>query len=145
MGKSNVTRAGYKGAITTTELKEVGTGKTNGFGVFAYFTGSDTYNTYNYNNASTLHVANFMYNQQVKWQTGTEYEGYVNGEGTGGSAGAWTYTPIKYWPNEVQNGSVDDQNNDAANDPATGSSTYGGNVSFFAYAPYVALPQVAAS
>ena len=46
----------------------------------------------------------------------------------------WTYSPLKYWPNEVQDGDVD---NNANADEATSESTYGGKVSFFAYAPYM--------
>lgn len=115
----NTTRAGSTGGIDNTKLKD----DSYGFGVFAYFTGTADY-------AQTTQ-ANFMYNQEVKWKQANKDNGYVT---------EWEYAPLKYWPNEVQNGSVDDQNNDAANDPATGSSTYGGNVSFFAYAPYVALP-----
>ena len=52
----------------------------------------------------------------------------------------WTYSPIKYWPNEVGT-LVDDQNNDTSNDPASSKNEKGGNVSFFAYAPYVTLSQ----
>lgn len=40
----------------------------------------------------------------------------------------WIYTPIKYWPNEIAAGNVDDKG-------AQGAAVYG-NVSFFAYAPY---------
>ncbi len=43
----------------------------------------------------------------------------------------WTYTPIKYWPNEVQDGTVDN------NQGATSTNGKGGNLTFFAYAPYV--------
>lgn len=61
-----------------------------GFGVFAHYTAQDAYA-----NPSTS-KPNFMYNQQVKF-AGTK----------------WGYTPVKYWPNNV-----DDK------------------VSFFAYGPY---------
>ena len=57
--------------ITTTELQN----STYGFGVFGYYTDADDY-------ASST-KANFMYNQQVKY-----------------SSGSWTYNPVKYWPNE---------------------------------------------
>ena len=67
-----------------------------------------------------------MYNQQVQWTSGKT--DYVGADGDY----AWAYTPLKYWPNDFADGNVDDQ------DPAAqGSTTYGGNVSFFAYAPYV--------
>ena len=51
-----------------------------------------------------------MYNQQVEYATG-----------------AWTYSPLKYWPNET------------VGDPqaATGVSAATDKLSFFAYAPYV--------
>ena len=62
---------------------------TKGFGVFAYYNG-----TANHDNSDT---PNFMYNQHV-----TSIDG-----------SSWTYTPVKYWPNNT-----------------------GDKVSFFAYAPY---------
>ena len=112
------TRAGATGAINTDKLKT-----TNyGFGVFGYYTGKNDYaqNT----------VANFMYNQKVTWDGALVEAGYVTG---------WTYEPVKYWPNDVQNGAVDDQDNDQSNNQATGDGTHGGKLSFFAYAPYVEL------
>ena len=48
----------------------------------------------------------------------------------------WTYSPLKYWPNDFTSSDVDDKG-------ATGSNTYGGNVSFFAYAPYVVVEKEA--
>lgn len=78
---SKTTRAGAAGAQDTETLK------TNGFGVFAYYTGQDTY-------ANTT-APNFMYNTKV-------------------SGTAFTYSPVRYWPNN---------DND--------------KLSFFAYAPYV--------
>lgn len=60
-----------------------------------------------------------MYNQQV---TGTDV-----------LTPEWSYTPVKYWPNDFADDAVDNQS-----PAATGSTSYGGNVSFFAYAPYVA-------
>ena len=59
-----------------------------------------------------------MYNQQVKYNSSTS---------------AWEYSPIKYWPN-----GKDAAN--AANSPSN-TATEGGiqKISFFAYAPYVAL------
>jgi hypothetical protein len=65
-----------------------------GFGVFGSYTGRLTYE-------NTTVSPDFMYNQQVKWETD-----------------AWTYSPVKYWPNN--------------------STDY---VSFFAYAPYEATPK----
>lgn len=46
-----------------------------GIGVFAYYTGQDTY-------ASANGTPNFMYNQQLEYR-----------------ASKWGYTPLKYWPN----------------------------------------------
>ena len=65
-----------------------------GFGVYAYYTDNESFNK----DAST---PNFMYNQQV---TGT-----ANADG----GYDWSYSPVKYWPNEE-----DDK------------------LTFFAYAPY---------
>lgn len=60
-------------------------------GIFAYYTGG--------NNWTTSNTPNFMYNQKVERTN---------------SISPWTYSPVKYWPN-----------NDAD------------KLSFFAYAPYV--------
>lgn len=87
------------GTITNTELQA----STNGFGVFGYYTDAADY-------ASST-KANFMYNQQVKY-----------------SSGAWTYSPIKYWPNE--HGS-------------TAKSTDTDKLTFLAYAPFVANKDIA--
>lgn len=67
-----------------------------------------------------------MYNEKIVYNSTTD---------------KWVYADVKntkYWPNEISNtnSADDDQNNDSANDPAKGSGTHGGNVSFFAYAPY---------
>lgn len=59
-------------------------------GIFAYYTGSSDWTTTN--------TPNFMYNQEVKRNN---------------ASSPWTYTPVKYWPNN----------------PAD-------KISFFAYAPY---------
>lgn len=68
--------------------------KYGGFGIMGYFTGSKTWEE-----AKTTTAPGFMHNQMVKW------------DATG--AGAWTYTPVKYWPNNPND-----------------------KISFFAYAPY---------
>ena len=92
----SVTRAGAIGDITnTTQLKDA-----QGFGVFAYYTDNVEY--------SGTTIPNFMYNQQVTSTDGT----------------TWTYTPIKYWPNEYG---------------STATSEGTDMLSFFAYAPYVAV------
>ena len=134
------TRAGYKGSITNNRLKDLTddgsavSATTNGFGVFAYYTGSNDYNATN-GTSATLNP-NFMYNQQVKWNKDLG-DSYIT---------KWTYSPLKYWPNEVANVTAaaeangqagnDDQENDANTNPSF-TATPRGNVSFFAYAPYV--------
>ena len=111
MGKTGTrTTNGKTGAITTTSL-HTGTSATDGFGVFAYYT-----DTTPWANNQTSFNANFMYNQQVT---------------TDGSTG-WSYSPAKYWPNDIATAAAVDNQSPAA----TGSVT-GGKVSFFAYAPYV--------
>lgn len=69
-----------------------------GFGVYAYYTDNGDFDPAN-------STPNFMKNQQV------------TSDGTN-----WTYSPVKYWPNEVTD-----------------------KLSFFAYAPWVSAPKVAVS
>lgn len=76
-----------KGSVFDTETMQ---GENVGFGVFAYYTDEERY--------SAAATPNFMNNQQVTYNE---------------SASAWTYAPVKYWPNEATD-----------------------YVSFFAYAPY---------
>jgi len=83
--------------------------KTSGFGVFAQYTGSTAWTSYT-DKATT--PFNFMWNQQVGWNAGST---------------AWTYSPVKYWPND---------NNPADKNGATGSQEHS-YLNFFAYAPYV--------
>lgn len=78
--------------------------KTAGFGVFAYQTTGD------YTSSAT---PNFMYNTKV-------------------STDSWTYSPIKYWPNQIANGGTDSQTPDKA------QAYQADKVTFFAYAPHVA-------
>lgn len=66
----SLTRAGYAGAMDNDQLK------TNGFGVFGYYTDMNEYDQ--------TSTPNFMYNQKV-------------------SGAGWTYEPVKYWPNEYGN------------------------------------------
>lgn len=65
--------------------------KTQGFGVLAYNTSENDWPSQN-----NSYTPNFMYNQKVFFEDG-----------------AWKYTPIKYWPYDIDN-----------------------KISFFAYAPY---------
>ena len=67
-----------------------------GFGVFAYYTDFNAYDD--------QATPNFMYNQLVEY------------------SGGWTYSPVKYWPNEYGSAAISDDVD---------------KVSFFAYAPYV--------
>lgn len=127
MGNQVMTRAGYEGSINTDVLKD--NSKANGFGVFAYYTGTKTYNETNGTSATLK--PNFMWNQQVSWKTG--HTGEIGAEGDY----KWTYSPLKYWPNEVKKTDVDDQDKDADDKPATTPYDNGGMLSFFAYAPYV--------
>ena len=68
-----------------------------GFGIMAYYTGSQTWDQMVANHPTDLKPT-FMFNQKVTYESGSS---------------AWTYSPVKYWPNDTQ-----------------------AKVSFFAYAPY---------
>ena len=93
------TRAGLIGELTTsTGSKHLQTANV-GFGVFAYYTNADNYDQ--------TFQPNFMYNTHVT---------YVGS--------AWTYTPLKYWPNEFGTNALSDDVD---------------KVSFFAYAPFVSV------
>lgn len=83
------------------------------FGVFAYHTGSTPWSSYY---GASMQAPNFMYNQKVDFSF---------------TQGTWGYTPVKYWPND---------NTPADDEGAVGSLTHS-YLSFFAYAPYVALTQ----
>lgn len=92
-----MTKAGSVDQTTTTSIQRAQTAG-GGFGVFAYYTNNADY-------ASNSYYANFMYNQLV------EYE-----------SSAWTYAPVKYWPNEYGSGASSDETD---------------KLTFLAYAPYV--------
>ena len=91
-----VTRAGTPGELVTSGAAA---GQINlqdvGFGVFGYYTDLNEYDQ--------LYTPNFMYNQKV-------------------STAAWTYDPVKYWPNEYGTSAISDDTD---------------KMSFFAYAPWV--------
>lgn len=106
--ESNVplTFSSYLGRTATTRAGATGvqttsTLATNGFGLFAYYSDNSSYGT-----SST---PNFMYNTQV---SGTD----------------WTYSPLRYWPNETSTTNADGK----------GATSEGvDHLTFFAYAPYV--------
>lgn len=76
-----VTKAVSATTYDTIDNNVLGNSAGKGFGVFGYYTDNANY--------SSNTIANFMYNEQVK------------GDGNGTAAAtAWTYAPIKYWPNE---------------------------------------------
>lgn len=79
--------------MTTESMKDDPTdaNKYGGFGIMGYFTGQDKFE-----NVKTDVTPSFMHNQVVQYKSG-----------------AWTYTPVKYWPNREHD-----------------------KISFFAYAPY---------
>ena len=113
IGESAITRTGTAGNIDTDAKLQI-----PGFGVFAYYTNASSYAAAPLGN-TTLHP-NFMYNQPVTWDTDH-----------------WTYTPTKYWPNETQSDGTSSVDGSAA--PAATSTGGIDKLSFFAYAPYVAV------
>ena len=115
VGKGATSRAtnGYVGDITDTQLK-LAEASNGGFGVFAYYTKATDYV---WGNPGVK--PNFMYNQGIFWNSTTN---------------KWEYTPVKYWPNGLD----DLQPADGGDDDQF--ATAGGKVSFFAYAPYVSTP-----
>jgi len=92
--------AGEMPATRASNMVDESVLKDKGFGVFGCYTGLHPY-------AASDVTANFMYNQEVKWD-----------------GSRWTYEPVKYWPS----------GEGEATDTGTGSSPQ--YVSFFAYAPY---------
>lgn len=100
------TRATYpsEAAIGSIDLNHL---KSTGFGVFSQHTSNTEWASYTDKSTTPF---NFMWNQQVTW------------DGTS----AWTYSPVKYWPND---------NKPADKAGATGSQDHS-YLSFFAYAPY---------
>lgn len=88
------------------------------FGVFSYLTKAD-YTT------STALAPNFMYNQEI------QYDNVLS----------WIYSPVKYWPNGIDAANTANNPSNSAEDHTTGDGNqYGKNLSFFAYAPYIATP-----
>lgn len=107
LGKTRAVSATTFGDMTLATLQ----GSANGFGVFGYYADNSGNGTTN-DIASAADPAkftpNFMYNQKVTY-----------------SSSKWSYSPIKYWPNEYS---------------AANAKTEQGidKLSFTAYAPHVA-------
>lgn len=101
---TSTTRAYTTGVMTTELLGDPG------FGVFAYHNAATTSANGTY--ANTV-GPNYMYDQKVTYGT------------------AWTYEPLKYWPNETT------MDMHAVSGAAT-SKDKNDVISFFAYAPWVA-------
>lgn len=99
VGFSVFTGTQTKGTITdntgTTGIQ------TTGFGVLAYYTGTDDFGS----GSHASPTPNFMWNQKVEYKSS-----------------AWSYTPLKYWPNTTDE-----------------------KISFFAYAPYADTQSAASS
>lgn len=110
---SVATRATYPYINTTPTVGAIDSDrlKTTAFGVFAQHTSETAWTSYT---AKSTTAFNFMWNQQVTWDTENSF---------------WTYSPVKYWPNDNQ--PADDQT------PASQGSLAHSYLSFFAYAPYV--------
>lgn len=98
-----------------------------GFGVFAYLTGTSNWTTAKGSYAvgdADYPTPDFMMNQQVTWGVQYAPEG-------GAAVRDWVYSPLKYWPNGTT-GTADPLVNDGNTD-----ATNPRHVSFFAYAPRV--------
>jgi hypothetical protein len=104
--KVPLTFSSYLGKTATTRAGATGvqttsTLATNGFGLFATYSDNTTYT------ATT--GPNFMYNTKVSTEN-------------------WTYSPLRYWPNETSTTNADGK----------GATSEGvDRLTFFAYAPYV--------
>ena len=95
IAQSATTRAATQPLSNITDIASL---RAAGFGVFGYYDDNKRYD-------SSTDTPNFMYNQQVTWSTDR-----------------WTYSPLKYWPNETGTGESDGRTD---------------HLSFFAYAPYL--------
>lgn len=98
IAQSATTRA--DGNAPLSNITDIASLRAAGFGVFGFYNDNKTYN-------SSTDTPNFMYNQQVAWSTVDK---------------AWTYSPLKYWPNETGTDESDRRTD---------------HLSFFAYAPYL--------
>lgn len=96
---NRATRAGLFGSEMNITQLQLAQNAGGGFGVFAYYTDNNDYDQ--------TALPNFMYNQ------GVFYDGSI-----------WTYSPVKYWPNEFGTTAIAEDYD---------------RISFFAYAPYVTV------
>ena len=119
MGKVASTRAYTSGPIANVADATTGVNALSEaeFGVFAYQT-TDDYDNMDPTTSPSNIAPNFMYNQQITWNSSNNY---------------WTYDPVKYWPNGI------DAANGGANPSNTATSDNADKLSFFAYAPYKAM------
>jgi len=94
------TRSGVGGILTTDGSEGLNSAslKEKGFGVFAYYNNGELYNE--------MSKPDFMYNTQVEYDTNNQ----------------WTYSPLRYWPNEFGSNAVSEDVD---------------RLTFFAYAPWV--------
>lgn len=102
------TRAGVAGTNDNTNIG------TRGFGVFAYYTAGEKYDVKS--------TPNFMYNQKVTTDLTVNNQDDAGKGGGVGAGKAWTYEPVKYWPNEFGDKAISDDVD---------------YLTFFAYAPWV--------
>jgi len=85
-----VTRAGLAGNATAPYGFNTDKMKTEGFGVFGYYTDNGDFD-------AAKSTPNFMYNQKVVYGA------------FGTTTATWTYTPAKYWPNEFGDAAASDE------------------------------------
>ena len=106
-------RMGTK-AVSATTFGQINTNAllqgSAGFGVFGFFSDNSAGSNDFTDSPSSNFKPNFMYNQLVSY------------------SGGWTYSPLKYWPNEYST--------------TTALSDHVDKLSFVAYAPYVATASV---
>lgn len=109
-GSMHTTRAGYVGDINETAFQATG------FGVYAYVSRGG--NTWTGN--SSAWTPDFMTNQHITY-----------------SSSAWTYSPVKYWPNHANSGTDTGDEVDGLGGGTATTTEDIDYVSFFAYGPYV--------
>ena len=101
----------------TNDTKGIKDLKTARFGVFAYYTGVGEYNPDGVASSPSNIVPNFMYNQEIMYDTPL----------------GWIYSPVKYWPNGID---ADNRTTPSY----TAAQKQEGKLSFFAVAPFTTTP-----